>query len=71
MLLHADGWTVEVYARRATPDAPAEQRVRVKNLGFVVYDGTDLTRAQLLLADAGIEWADLRPADDGGTAAAG
>ena len=71
MLLRSDGWTVEIYQRQVAPDSPPEQRVRVKNLGFVAYDGTDLTRARLMLEDAGIDWADLEYVEDGGAAAAG
>lgn len=70
MMLRADGWTVEVYQRQATPDAAVEQRVRLKHLGFVVYDGTDLVRARLLLEDGGVDWADLEPIDGGGETAA-
>ncbi|GAA3390504.1 hypothetical protein [Cryptosporangium minutisporangium] len=71
MLLRSDGWTVEIYQRQVAPDSLPEQRVRVKNLGFVAYDGTDLTRARLMLEDAGIDWADLEYVEDGGAAAAG
>jgi hypothetical protein len=71
MLLRADGWTVEVYTISRTFDDPGEQRIRLKNLGFVTYDGTDMTRARLMLEEAGIDWADLEFVEDGGAAAAG
>ena len=54
-----------------SPGSLVEQRIRLKNLGFIVYEGTDLTRARLMLEDAGIHWADLQPVGNDGAAAAG
>ncbi len=62
---------VRVYLHSDTPDGRTEQRVQVKDRGFVVYDGADLTRAQREAEAAGLPWADLEVADENGAAAAG
>jgi hypothetical protein len=69
--MRAGGLTVEVYLHADTADGRTEQRVKVKDRGYVVYDGTDLAAAQREAAAFGLPWADLELVDEGGAAAAG
>ena len=71
VMMRADGWTVEVVLTRPTLGGPTEQLVQVKHLGYVIYRGSDLARAQVEAEAAGAPWADLELVDDSGAAAAG
>lgn len=70
-MMHAGTLTVRVYLHADEPGGPVQQRVQVKNRGFVVSDGTDLARAQLEVESAGLPGADLEVIDDAGGEAAG
>jgi len=60
----AGTWRVEVIGTRATPDDPPYYRYKVRDHGFLHYEGTDLVRVRLILEEAGVAWGDLRPAEE-------
>ena len=71
VMMRAGGWTVEVFLHSDTPEGPVEQLVQVKDRGFVVYRGNDLTRARFEAELGGLWWGELEIIDDSGAAAAG
>lgn len=64
VMMRAGGWTVEVYLHAETPDGRIEQRVQVKDRGYLVYTGSDLAQAQREAEASGAPWADLKLVDE-------